>query len=348
MILYTTMIERTPVDVPKPCYAVEHEADDPLCQSCDFRERCVKDMGYRSTRVTLDKAKFQIIPERFMLSDDPIDDPDEVNLAELYQTSYETVFGERTHRNVERYPGAKQKLIRAAREVKCSLRLFILTAMMNHQKCHPETEFYPNMLLGDAAIHIVDRWKQACSKRYGTFDCTAIDTLMDAKTAEKDLGKIMLQSEVEAGTYIAGYKKWKSGQPYEALYRVKERALHPYWLAIEPTYFDHVLKSHLQKPFGSKEENRFRHDVAQTVAHLKRHKAKAATLFQARQRILPEAVRSVVSHFGHNVKEFEVEPKPFTNSLVFWSRFGLALQHLMCLKIVDGDDSELTRYGGTI
>lgn len=337
-------IERTAVQTPKLCFAVEHNSSDPLCQKCEFQEGCIKAMGFRSIRVTLDQAKFQIIPEKFALDDSGDSDPDLDNLGEVYQVCYETVFGEKTHRNLDRYPGAKSKLQRAARELNCSLKLFILTAMMNHKKCNPDIEYYPNMLLGDAAIHIVSRWKEACSKRYGAFDTTSIDILMDASTAEQDLGKIMLQSEIEAGIFIAGYKKWKSGKPHEALYRVRERVFHPYWLAIEPSYYEVVLMKHLKSPFGSKEENRFRHNVVKTVGHLKRHQSRAAAFFQARQRVLPAAVESVVSHFGFSTKDFEVEKKPFTDPLLFWSRLGLALQHWMCLKFLEGDESELRRH----
>lgn len=336
---------RIAVQSPLPCFGVEYDRKDEQCKKCEFELACIDACGFRAQRITLAEATFQILPERFAERVESRD-PDEENLEELYRTSYQTVFGCEPHHRIERVPRAKEKILASCRELDCPLKLFILTVMMAHKKCAPESDFYPSMLLGDSAIQRVGRWRAACAKRYGTFNLGALDTLMDVKTSEKDLDNIMLGSEVEIATFIVGYKKWKSGKPFLAAFEQREMRLSPYWCAIDPHYFETVLKHHLKKPFGTVEQNRFRHNVAQTVGYLKRGKVRALPLFEARQRILPKAAGKVLEHFGFTPKDFEVEDKPVTDPLTFWSRLGLALQHLACLQHVENGESELARFMG--
>lgn len=333
---------RTAFQAPLPCYGSEYVKADPICQECPHNEGCIKATGSRISKITLDRVKFKFMPEKFAPEEFTDGDPDLIDVESLYEVSYQTVFGTKPMGGFRKYPKARQILTRSAKAADCSVKLFMLTVMMAWKRTNPDRDFYPNMLLGEAAILKVGKYRNVCAKRYGTFDLTAMDTLMESNTG--DLDKKMLQSEVAAGIYIVGFKIWKGGKPFENMYLEVERKLDPYWCAIEPTYFEYVLKKHLQAPYGSLEQNRFRHSVCQTMAYLKKGKRRVIPMFESRERIMAEAVKRVCGHFSYHEKDFEAENKPVTNSLVFWSRLGLAIQHFRCLKYLDGEEDQLT-YG---
>jgi hypothetical protein len=55
--------------------------------------------------------------------------------------------------------------------------------------------------------------------------------------------------------------------------------------------------------------------------------------------MMPAVVSRVLHHFGYRPNDFEIERTPVTDAMDFWVSIARAIQHVECLRYIDGDRS---------
>jgi hypothetical protein len=360
-------MERIAKSVPKPCYALEHDLSTDVCQKCHVQKECFQELGVRAQKVTLDKMSFKLVPRNYGLHDtDTGEDPELPQIERTYALCYYTVFGRRPEGRIGKH---KNLVIQRFREAGCSLRLFMLANMVGHQQREitvatkmqrePKNSFNAFLLTTAQSITRLDMYREMCRKSFGTFDIGALDTLTDGGYVENDIEKRMLHSEVTAARVLIAFKLANGGPAARHLYRCEELTLDPFWLATEPTYIQTVLKPHLAGEHGTKTINNHRHSVTQVIAQMKRKRDWAITIFQARERIMQQAISTVLHGHGFLAIDFEVDQVFKVNFKVdkifkdehatvesvmdFWASIALAIQQIHCLRYLENEDTPLIR-----
>jgi hypothetical protein len=301
-------------------------------------------MGYLVDRVPVDEASFDFMPAifaaKYRVSGDL--DPDLTHMDSVYVFCYEWVFGgtlngstRTSHLGCLKEHGA---IIRERiREAGTTVKMFLLANMLDWNQTRSESSFHPKFLINEFAGRQVRVLAKACQDKFGTFDVTALDSMMKSDVAAQDFETHLFNSEVVAGAWIINYKLFHSGNLIARLYAENETALNPYWLAIEPTYRDHILVPHLDNPglCESRVVKDHRWNVAQILGRLKKQERKAMAVFDTRARVMPAVIQRVLGRRGLRPEHFEIENVPVLNAIKFWIRLGNAIQHYECLKFVD-------------
>lgn len=340
-----TWPELTPVETPLSCFALEYSTSDPQCTACPHNRDCQRFTGSRLNRILLSKARFRTLPEayevRFNIEGE---DPEIPELQRLYSLCHQTVFGkEPKNCPVHRY---QEAIISNARRSDCSIRLFMLSNMLAHQRMQKEIiantalatvkNFKVHMLSGVVALERARTYAGLCRKQFGTFSLGTLSSLSETNLELTDVQSQMLNSEITAGRWLVGHKMIHQGPPYELFYECEEMNLDPYWLATEDSYKTLVLD---KEKSVSHEQRRHRYAVIQTIGFLKRNRSIAINTFCARQQIMPKAVNKVLESFGYHPDDFEIEDKVVTNPLELWVLLGRAIQHFNLLNYLHGEKS---------
>lgn len=301
-----------------------------MCPGCPHRPDCTVLMGRFANRVNADEAHFKLLPiplERAVAYSRDAD-PDIEGIEKVYEFCHRWVFGHKPH---DRLPANKQIMLSLIRESRVSIKLYFLTNMLAWEDTNHTLPFRSRALTGPSAVHLVKTWAKIAQERFGVFDTTALDKMAKAKVADEDFETKLLNSEITAGSWITGYKMTSSGNLAHYLYAAKELDLDPYWLAIEESYIDRVLLPWVNGGISRRVDDvtrRHRHTAAQIHGLLKREKRRAVLLFLTREKIMPEAVRRVLSQRGYHPEDFQVEQTSFTNPLKFWANLGVAMQQM--------------------
>jgi hypothetical protein len=331
-------VERIPLPFKKRCYGTGYQHSDDVCQSCSLKENCRMHMGRRSNRVPVNSVRFILTPEALLRSDSGTP---KQNIAEAFQMSFKRVYGKsRRLPFTGRIKDFTPKVAKNLSEARVSPDLYFTTLMWAYKKTNPDLPLYATYLVGESALKRFTMYRQAVEAKYGTFDSGHLEAFnSDSKAhATFSLRDRLLNSEITAGQWIIGYKRYNSGKFEDSLYSAKELDMDPAWLAIEPTYFDTVLKTHLDRPFGTAEQQRHRSRVVHVRHRLrgKYGKVEAKIAFCTRENIMSKAVETVLSDMGYRPHDFEIEDSPIVHPLKFWSRLGLAVQHVGCLAYLNG------------
>lgn len=282
-------------------------------------------------------AEFELVPVKLSDGDD-VSDPELASIQGLYDRCWMMVFGEDERPDyLGKVAAAETRIKHNATESGCSLEMFVLSNMMAHKETAPERRFNSSMLIGKYSVKRADRFRGACHKLYGVFDAESMGDLLGTY-GSNEMVEIMLNSEIIAGSHVVGWRATRSGPPLKSLYEMHEIGLDPAWLAIEPSYYDLVLREHRERPSGTTEQRRHRYRVAKMIGELKRNKKKAVAAFRCRQDVMPKAVSRVLSVVGFSARSFEVEDRPVTDAMEFWSKLGTAVQHYRCILAVNGDE----------
>lgn len=348
-------MERQPQKSPLPCFGLEHDKFDPKCQTCPHYDDCRLYMGNRLDKVPLNRIKFDLMPEtpehsKFNFKKDAfeMDDPELPYLQRLYTDCFYSVFSRNALDNASQY---KDLIARNARKASCSVRMFMLANMVAHQ-VHEQavitntekgraTTFRVKLLTGDLSIKRAKAYQEMCHDRFGTFSLTSLSVLTDADTSE--LEATMLRSEITAAQWLVRYKIFNGGHGETALYESVELQLAPEWLAIEDTYFDLILKPYIERKLSSTERvERHRFSVFQVHGHYKRHITAQRHAFISRQRIMPEAVRSIVASVGRHPDDFLYPREAIKHPMAFWQTLALTLRHYHCWLYLNGEPSFFT------
>lgn len=306
-------------------------------------------MDYRRDRVTLDKLQFRLVPKKFGIDFEKLfaEDPELPHMERTYATCYLTVFNKQPPDRASRF---KNKILAGMRQANCSLRLFLLTCMIGHQRnqeflCQRDPnakfiDFHAEMLSDKTAIERAKTYGDLCRRSFGTFSLSSLDTLLEDNIEENDYSVRMLNSEIIAGTFIVGDKIFHDGDPWDRLYAAKELHLDEVWLAIEDTYIEIVLETR-SKGGGTPKLSykKHRQSVVQAHGFLKKYRRYAVAAFQAREKIMPEAVERVVNYFGYQPEDFELPNNPVSDPMMFWLYLGRAVSHAECLRYLEGQPS---------
>ena len=315
---------------PLPCYGVEHDASCEICQQCQHAPGCRELMGDRLERVTLDHARFSLVPDAFHHRTMKVTEA-ERDLPAFYAQTYAQVFGCPPAGSIG-WDGPK--LIELAEEAGCSAKMFIFTCMFGHlqQREGPHDFFTPGQLVDGRALQRVNTYAKACRTKYAAFNVNAIDQLAKTHNAACDLNARMLRSEIKAGRWIIRFKLRHDGAPYAPALEALEDELDPDWLAIEPHYTETLLAYSRREDDGS--HQRTRNAALERYGRIKKHRHEALASFLARERAMPEAIDLVLAEISYAPQDFEIRDPPVTETLRFWYRLALAIQHMECVKLL--------------
>ena len=310
-------------------------------------------MGTRLTHLPLDKTKFRLVPAGYghVYDDIEFEDPEISNMERLYIECHQTIFRKDP---VDRIDGKTIEQVAAiAKNLETSIRLYMLAVMTGH-KAHEadithqtdrgkKLPFRASLLLGKVAEARFKTFSELTAKEFGHFSLSSLSTLLNYNFEKNSPEERMLASEVTVGQFILSYKMGAGGPFYEQLYAECEISLDPLWCAIEPSYKVYILDQYRDQPRGSRVERDHRHTVSRTVGYLKKHKDTAIMAFQAREAVMPRAMKQVLELFGYGLGDFLANDEVFTDCLAFWNYLGMALQHLECLNFVDKGTSRVVR-----
>lgn len=345
-------LKRTPVSAPLACYGLEYVPTDPTCINCPHQQGCRYYHGTRAGRIPLSRAEFHLLPKSFNLpaADAPFDDPEIPQLERVYKDCFISVFN-RVSPSSDRVARFAEAIVDAARRANCSIRLYMLSNMVGHRAQQERflsvndrqspTRFSAKMLVGKIAENRVKTYADLCRKDFGTFTPSSLSVLANHDVEKNSLSQQMMNSEVEAGYFIVDWKISSGGPVEEPLYREKELALHPVWLATEDTYKSKVIQPYLEKRCGTQAIQNHRFSVIQTMTEFKKNKGVAVLAFKTREDVMRKATQEVLRMFGHTTEDFEIADEPVTSSVEYWRMLGLAIQHYNCLRYYRGEPSIL-------
>lgn len=303
-------------------------------------------MGTLANRVTVDQTPFDLVPMGLgsAVGDSDVydNDPSTSCIEEVYAFCHQWVF---RHKAPGRIGLHRKAILNRVRESGTSIKLFFLANMLGWQESRPNTKFHAKVLTGEPAVRQVKTFASVCRERYGTFDTVALDNLTGSKIANEDFEHLLHKSEMEVGNWIIGYIMLKSGNVTENLYKEKEIDLHPYWLALEPSYFDLILRDYLANPDATTCPvlREHRHRAVHILGKLKHSSRSAMAVFRAKERVMPDVITRVLALRGFSVRDFMVERKIMRRTIRFWESLGRAIQHFECLNFVDKNKSMFDR-----
>lgn len=310
-----------------------------MCSSCKYRTDCISAMGCRRNKVSLAKAQFKLVPEILQTSLD-IANP-ENNVHTLFYSCHDAIFGKPCKYRIP--TGGVDKIVGAAEQADCGLKLFITTVMMAHHEASPFEPFYPNMLFGQSAVKKVKFYRTACRERYSHFDIGAFNQLRGRSQESDDLEAKMLRSEILFGDLILGYRLRSDESPFQKIYQLRELGFDPVWLAIEGTYKE-VLERHAKSEEPVTDVlSTLRHNVFQVKKSLKSNKPRLIETFKLRESIMPRAIQQVLSYHKVSINDFEIEDESVVSASKFWLVLGKALNHFYCWRAVDGDKYAMSK-----
>ena len=330
------MLIRTPTPKPISCYGSEHSSSDSKCQSCPHQPGCIVAMGTRLGKVTLDKAAFNFM-SRIIDIDESTPDND-VNA--VYDICHESVYGTSPNTRIPR--GGSEKIMHAAEESNCDVRLYIMANMMAQKKKDSSGPFYANMLFGPTAIRRVTLWRKLCSQTYGHFDIHTIGLALDCGETN-DIAVRMANSEIIFGQTIVGLKLGSGSKPYDTVFKLKELAFDPSWLSIEDTYGPTLIDSIKSSGIVTSPIQRVRFNVSQYRKRLKKESHRLSSLIKIRESVMPKAIMTVLGYHHLRPVDFEIKNEPVTSPSAFWSVLGTAISQYYCWRAVNGDKYALNQ-----
>lgn len=314
-------VSRIAVDVPLKCYGVEYDRADQVCQKCPHSKECRSVSQVRRGKVKLSKIEFDFVPAD--LSKFAVQESDDADA--LYKLCFRLVFGDEQPDSLRRFQDAEHKLILAAETARCSMKLFIMCVMLARKQLAPGTRFYASYLFAKGAPVLVNDYRSMAREKYGTFDSESLATLTGGDELTRAKSKI-LNSEVLAGMWIIGHKLRFSGSPTDKFFAENELKLDASWLCLEPSYY----VWHDAHPPVSPAIQKHRAEVHRINGWFRKRKDVATAHFELRSKMFHQALMEVLDKQGYTTDDFEA-PEIVTDAVKFWSRLGLAIQHMNCL-----------------
>jgi hypothetical protein len=330
-------VQRTAFPAPRRCFGLEQDEDNILCKTCPYIADCAQAMGDLAGRVNADKADFGCLPPPLQKWLDEHRESDHVELEALYFLCYERVFRQREYRNDKKDRERSYLRQHSAviflriEQAGMSAKMFLTANMYGWLEEGRPEYFRPVRLTKDDSVIMAKRYAKICSERYGIVDASVLDDIAGLGMA---LEQSLLNSEMIVGQWIVNYRIFHKIGLIEAMYKELELGLHPWWLVIEPTYEQWLLRQPILNDMSLLAKHRW--EVNRTRIALKRSMSKAVYVFRARAIIMPVAIRHVLNHFDllpEHIKVTTITRASFTE---FWRTIGQAIQHFECLKMVDG------------
>lgn len=333
---------RKPVETPLECYGSEYDEEDSVCIACPHKEGCYAALGSRAGRVPLSRLQFDLCPEAIRPKRDSIT----VRLQAVYMDSY--------YRYYDRLPKSKisrddaSAIISLAKTYGVSPANYIRYVSAIYSEAYVSLPLSIKKLTNATIASNLDPYREAVIGVYGIFNLEALEKMLFGSV--RSTSDMMFMSEVYAGAWIVGKKLRSGSDAVEELLLKHELRLNPAWLAIEESYLELIYRPHIEAMNIATDIPRsilsHRKAVSVETANLKNRTggwSLARHRFLAREEIMPAAIKKVLRAFHMTPDDFEMLDEPVTDTLLFWSRLGTALQHFYCLRYIEGDDSSM-RY----
>jgi hypothetical protein len=272
--------------------------------------------------------KFDLVPVKLKPGDPCYRVQEDVQAT--YALSHLTVYGTEPHDHIGRVENAAQRLSDITEELGCSQRLFVLAVMTAAHTASPDRPFFANMLFGPSAIARFESYRDECRIKFGQFDFKTIEL-----THPSSIRKWFLQSEVLFGSFIIDTLINREGDvSFTDFYLTRELAFTPFWLAIEESYFDGILRPHVEGTLHKTHESaKLRSNVAQARRALLKNVERARAVFHLRESIMKEATDMVLHRYRVNGDDFLYQPV-FSSALEYWTFLGLAVRRIELLRLL--------------
>lgn len=313
---------RAPVALPRACFSLELDRDDPRCISCAHQQACAEAMGSRAGQVPLldIKVDLQLDGSTQKISPDAPRD-----LASVYALAYTRIFNRPAPDTLLDAPAVAG----ASRELGVSPEMYIYACLLGHRTSSPERRFNSRLLVSPTAAKRVLFYREHAAREFGTTDVDAVRRL--TRDGDK-LRDELLASEQLFGGWVVGARCATTGNGVVGLYRQRELALSPYWLAIEPTYARWTETT----AAATEEQRRHRKLVAAV------DRAARPDLARMRSGVLLPAAGHVLGRRGYSPAHFRSVPQ-VTNAFRFWLALGDALLQLRILNILSNAEASTQR-----
>jgi len=311
----------------------------PECRKCPHKGDCGKH-AVRYGTVSLSEAKFDLCPKE--LVPDPYTTA--AILSESYTLAYCNYYLEVPKSKID--SKTARQIQEDARRMGMNARTYVEAFVASFHAGYSDygSTCRPDRFLSDAYKRTLKDNVKLVKRKYGEFSVENLERVLYGDV--QNTTSTFLRSEVTAGRWIVGWVIRGGSLPIANLYKQMELKLDPEWLCIEDHYINKVIIA--KKDTGLRRtSSRKRHTVAQLRAEAtsKRvgHWSKARGYFRVKERVMPEAVREVLSTYDLVPSDFEIddESDALKDTLKFWVFLGLAVQHYYLLRYVRGDDYAL-------
>lgn len=352
----TNWPKRTPLSSPLSCFALEYNAYAPKCRACPHATECVKHMGSRLRKIPLNRAEFRLMPQALWdyayPTVDKYTDPEIPVIEQTYIVCYSTVFDDDPRDNDKVGEANASFICARAKELNCSVRLYMLANMLAWRSVQEEKErilpnapnsvFTVKAMLGKRGIEMAKLYAEVCRREFGTFSVSSLSTQTGQDLATDSTEQVILANEIAVGRFIVRWKLENAGPVYEHLYNALELSLDPHWLATEPSYRP-IIEQHLSKNKGTAAIRDHRFSVTTVIRQMKKHRHFLIATFRARENNLPRAVGAVLRSFGYKADDFDVDDKTITEPLSMWVHLARAISQYNCWLHISGHNSIYNR-----
>lgn len=295
-------------------------------------------MGPRAQRTRLDKVTFNLIPP--LLETRKAWSVDDVLNA--YIQAYIQVYGEEPKMFKMLSDRAFQnRLEENATACGCSILSFCVIFMQSYRDTHTREErFSPSQMQGEKAVERVKARQKWMRQAYASTETDdAVASMFLTGTTGTSAREVLLDSEVMFGQHIVGHKIRNAGGYLKTLFHYLEGRLAPVWLVSDLDYKETVFDQHFMKQNDSLSRalKELRHSVAMIAKRLRHNSQAARAIFNIRSSVVPQAVEIVLAEHGLEPRDLEAKQSVYKRSSECWEGIGRALQHIYCMRFLDGD-----------
>ena len=300
----------------------------PKCATCPHLEACRASAPDKFQGVQFTALKFDLVPEKLKPNDPSYSIHDD--LQATYSLCHLTVFGNEPHDHIGRVENSAQRLSDICEELGCSQQLFIMAVMTAANVASPDRPFFANMLYGPSAVSRFESYREECRLKFGQFDFKAIEL-----TNPSAIRKRFVHSEALFGAFIIDTLINQEGDvSFTDFYLNREMAFDHFWLAIEESYFDGILRPHVEGTLHrTHQTSKLRSEVAQARRVLLKHASRALTTFRLRETVMKEATDMVLHRHRLTGDDFLYQPV-FSSAREYWTYLGLAVRRIEILRIL--------------
>ena len=274
----------------------------------------------------LDKLTFNFRPDNIPAPEiETGDSPDQQSANDIYRQVHKMVYNEWPKSDLGRH---WQAAVSNARAAKMDFKTFCLYVIAGFFVTHEYTKFYPSNLSASSSVGKLEGFRKACLRKMGASDARSLGLMLNIEFHAID--DEMLTSEVSFGRYVTGMVD--TDNPCAEIFEQDEISFSPYWLAIEPDYTEVVYRPYFQakskiphfdwEKHWTKAQLRHRHLVGQVRSVLIRRSHLASTVFNARSRIMPKAVKSVLDYHGMKPTSPISDKANVDDAFEFWKQVG--------------------------
>lgn len=277
----------------------------------------------------LDDLTFNFVPDGLPMPELEVsDNPDQVSANDIYRQAYKMAYNVWPKDDLGKNWKAAVANARAAQMDFKTFCLYVITGfMVTHDA---ESRFFPANLSNKGTLEKVEGYRKACLRKFNASDARSLGLMLNLTFY--DIDEEMLLSEIGFGRYVVGHVIAGTKNICKVVYDHDEISFSPYWLNIEGTYIDCVFAPYIKAvavtalkdkhTLGNPAQLRHRHLVSQVRSALQRRSHLASTIFAARSRIMPKAVKSVLDHHGIKKTEKISDTVNIDDAYTFWRKLG--------------------------